>query len=257
MAKEETIKYLTELMATVQMAYFKGRLGERNTEATGGDGAICGELWVHEKEHGDAGIAIDLHRFGGDGKPVCDGLKPCTVTFDDGTESTGWLFCMFYDPDDVTPLSFAFDQYNCPDISIDPDCVPEDVLKNVTAWLEGVFQRLPVTVKYRILQITQHEGDARYIKFSSVDELRRLGLADKVTLGMYGTVYEGEAAKTDGWLDGLFVQFQGSKPEGYMGHSLSVSDIIEADGHYYYCDSFGWTEVTVSDGKIVFPEEKE
>ncbi len=139
MAKEKTIKYLTELMATVQMAYFKGRLGERNTETTGGDGAICGELWVHEKEHGDADIAIDLYRFGGDGKPVCDGLQPCTVTFDDGTESTGWLYCMFYDPDDVTPLSFAFDQYNGPDISIDPDCVPEDVLKNVTAWLDGVF----------------------------------------------------------------------------------------------------------------------
>ena len=144
MAKQEIIKHLTDVMGVVSNAYFKGKLGVRNGDDTGGDGACCGELWVHEGEDGH--ISIDLYHFEGDGKPVCDGLKPCTVTFDDGTTDTGWLFCMCYNPDEpVTPLVFVFspDDEGC-DYDIDPDDVPEDALTNITAWLEGVFQRMPV-----------------------------------------------------------------------------------------------------------------
>ena len=111
------------------------------------------------------------------------------------------------------------------------------------------------TIKYRILQINKHDGDAHFIKFSSIRDLRAFKLTDKVTLDMYGKVYEGETEKVKGWQDELYKKFQGLKPEGYTGHSLSVSDIIESDGRYYYCDSFGWREVTVRDGKIDFSKK--
>ena len=149
MSKQETIQKLTDLMGVICNAYWKGRLGERNGDETGGDGACCGELWVHEGEDGH--ISIDLYHFEGDGKDVCEGLHDCVVTFDDGTTAKGWLFCMAYNPDDeVTPLVFEFtlgddDDTDRPcDIDVDPECVPEDALTNITAWLEGVFQRMPV-----------------------------------------------------------------------------------------------------------------
>ena len=132
MNKQELIKYLTDLMSTIQMAYFKGRMEGH-------------PLWVHEHSADGASISIDLYNFGGDGKPVCDGLKPCTITYDDNTQDSGWLFCMYYDPDDdVTPLVFLFTPDGDEgDMAIDPEDVPEGVLKNVIAWLEKAMKPQP------------------------------------------------------------------------------------------------------------------
>jgi hypothetical protein len=35
-----------------------------------------------------------------------------------------------------------------------------------------------------------------------------------------------------------------SHPSDFRGHSLSVSDVVYLDGKYYYCDSFGYKELT-------------
>lgn len=136
MSKQKTIQYLTDLMGIIANAYFKKGLFmpleyDSNSKVLGG-------LRVHESC--DCGISIDLYHFEGDGKPVCDGLKPCTITYDDGSHDIGQLFCMCYDPDDVTPLVFLFshDDYGdgC-DIEIDPEDVPEDVLENIVRWIES------------------------------------------------------------------------------------------------------------------------
>ena len=136
MNKQELIKQLTDLMATVQMAYFKGRMEGH-------------PLWVHEHSADGASISIDLYNFGGDGKPVCDGLKPCTITYDDNTQDSGWLFCMAYDPDDdVTPLIFLFTPDGDEgDMAIDPEDVPEEALKNIIAWLQQAMKPLPLKPK--------------------------------------------------------------------------------------------------------------
>lgn len=125
--KEKTIQYLTDLMATIQAAYFKGKM-EGHT------------LWVHERMAASAAISIDLYNFGGDGKPVCEGLRPCTVTYDDSSRGKGWLYCMCYDPDDVTPLTFIFDSDALGDLDLDPEDVHEDVLQNIATWLEQAMQ---------------------------------------------------------------------------------------------------------------------
>ena len=126
MNKQEIIKKLTDLLSTISGYYFKGRL----------EGC---RPWVHERDEEGDGISIDLYNFGGDGKTVCDGLKPCTINYDDGSHDKGWLFCMCYDPyPDETPLVFLFSpEDDSGDIEIAPEDVSEDVLQNILTWLEA------------------------------------------------------------------------------------------------------------------------
>jgi len=140
MTKQETIQYLTDLMATVQMAYFKGRM-------------LGHPLWVHERDDDSAAISIDLYRFGGDGEPVCEGVAPCTVTFPDGTElEDGELFSMCYDPDNEDHhLTFLLDNGEDEDGDLDafdvsPDQLGEETLSSIAAWLEAELRKEPAPV---------------------------------------------------------------------------------------------------------------
>lgn len=118
MAKQETIKHLTDLMATVQMAHFKGRLPET----------------IQVDETDEAGISIDLYNFDGDGKPVCDGL-----TFHrDCNKGLQQAFCIVYNPDEVDEQLWIkidpIDEGNYYDLR--PEDLPEEVLTAITKWLE-------------------------------------------------------------------------------------------------------------------------
>lgn len=44
-------------------------------------------------------------------------------------------------------------------------------------------------------------------------------------------------------LDKIFEQLNLYRPEDYKCHSLSVSDVVELNGVYYFCDSMGWKEL--------------
>jgi len=66
----------------------------------------------------------------------------------------------------------------------------------------------------------------------------------------YRSVWNGtEEAKDDyDLLNRLFEIFNLNHPEGYRAHSMSVSDVVRIDDgnniKYYYCDSFGWVDIT-------------
>ena len=78
--------------------------------------------------------------------------------------------------------------------------------------------------------------------FEGLDSIRTKGLP--LTLDIYNKIYECEKDdNTD--LDDLFREFNLCKPEGYNGHSLSTSDIVETEGRFFFCDSYGWEDVTV------------
>lgn len=65
----------------------------------------------------------------------------------------------------------------------------------------------------------------------------------------YKKVYEGEidADEDDNSaLEKVFSQFQGSKPNGYNGRSVSVSDMITIDGKTYFTDDFGFKRLSKS-----------
>ena len=134
MNKQETTKYLTDLMATVQMAYFKGRM-------------VGHPLWVHERDGHSAAISIDLYHFCGDGEPVCEGLVPCDITDDDGDTVALNVFCVCYDPDDEKrPLVFLTEDDDADYSDAAPEQLPEETLRNVAAWLEAKMQKKPEPV---------------------------------------------------------------------------------------------------------------
>lgn len=96
----------------------------------------------------------------------------------------------------------------------------------------------------RILQLSESK-ESRYYLFASLELLEECGL--KVNFDLYESVYEFkmdfQSESVDDDLESLYIKFQVSKPEGYTGHSLSVSDIIEVDGEKYYVDSFGFVKM--------------
>ena len=69
---------------------------------------------------------------------------------------------------------------------------------------------------------------------------------------IYECVYEGEIdilVDPDSMnpdfdaLEHIYRVFNLDHPLGYKGRSISVSDIVEMDGKYYFCSNFGWKEV--------------
>lgn len=57
----------------------------------------------------------------------------------------------------------------------------------------------------------------------------------------YKTVFAGELPVSD--LEDVFMLLNTKRPEGYSGHSLSVSDVVEMGGKKYFVDSFGFKEI--------------
>lgn len=58
-----------------------------------------------------------------------------------------------------------------------------------------------------------------------------------------------EAADDYDLLNYLYEVFNVDRPSGFRGHSMSLGDIIRIWGEddnvkYYYCDSFGWEDIT-------------
>lgn len=68
----------------------------------------------------------------------------------------------------------------------------------------------------------------------------------------YRSVWNGyeEAADDMDLLGYLFETFNINHPDGYRGHSMSISDVILVEDieanekRYYYCDSIGWVDIT-------------
>ena len=63
----------------------------------------------------------------------------------------------------------------------------------------------------------------------------------------YKFVY-GMGSSTAPELDGLFEKFNLHRPYDFKGHSMSVSDVVaireDDNWRWYYCDSFGWEDIT-------------
>ena len=98
-------------------------------------------------------------------------------------------------------------------------------------------------MRYKLFQIKDWENNS-YV-FRSFDSIRNKKNGFSFT--DYELVYEGEIDDNEinFVLEELFVLFNLSdRPEGFKGRSMSVSDIVELDGEYYYCDIFGFKKIT-------------
>ena len=96
-----------------------------------------------------------------------------------------------------------------------------------------------IDMEYKILQLKDTEEAHKYMFLRYRED--RLASKD-----LYEVVYSGEV-KNDGTimniLERLFKKFNLNHPANFKGHSMSISDVVELAGDYYYCNSFGFVEL--------------
>lgn len=117
--------------------------------------------------------------------------------------------------------------------------------------------------EFKVYQVSDSVENARYYMFTGLDMLQGMGL--KVQLAHYEEVYSGEVEvlcnSTMEVLETIFHMLNvGREPEGYKGHSMSVSDIVLFDGKHYFCDDYGfelleWNEKGVGGQPIYNPRK--
>ena len=126
--------------------------------------------------------------------------------------------------------------------------------KLIPKWTEGVFEMLskgdivhfndkvlnPLK-SCRIWQLrTDVSPDRKFIGYEEIKE--NFGEPDKDN---YRVVYDGENEAND--LEGIYTKFNLDHPQGFTGHSLSISDVIElydsTGSEFYYVDRFGFKEI--------------
>ena len=100
-------------------------------------------------------------------------------------------------------------------------------------------------MKIRIYQIND-ERDENRVRFVNYEHLPRFQGTQEIQSGIYDLVFDGKVDCKD--LEDVYRMFNTEHPEGFRGHSLSVSDVIEVqdqDGEnsFCFCDSFGFREV--------------
>lgn len=94
-------------------------------------------------------------------------------------------------------------------------------------------------IQYKIFQ--NQNRDTRFLPLSV------LGGEDKVNLRDYLEVYGGETRdiydSEEELLEYLFRVFNTTYPPNFKGQSISVSDIVEVNSGWWYCDSIGFVKL--------------
>lgn len=91
-----------------------------------------------------------------------------------------------------------------------------------------------------ILQLRNDAPDRHYKAFIGYNTVKKE--FGKVDINDYQMVWFGKVSDHATFED-IFAMCNLNHPEGYHGHSLSVSDIVYMDGKVMYCDEIGFTEV--------------
>ena len=100
----------------------------------------------------------------------------------------------------------------------------------------------PITFKlYQLKEDEEYHG----IRFESLDRNRLHG--NQLNEEDYTLMYEGDLSTYSGKtveenLEVLFEEFNINKSADFMGHSMSVSDVVVVNDNAYYCDSVGFRE---------------
>lgn len=87
----------------------------------------------------------------------------------------------------------------------------------------------------------------KQLKFLCLDTARRILHSAEPDSAVYDKVYSGDVKCRN--LEDVFTLFNSRRPEGFRGHSLSVSDVVEVEDAagitpgFYFCDSFGFKEI--------------
>ena len=95
------------------------------------------------------------------------------------------------------------------------------------------------------MTIFQIQWSMRFIGIESLAEQGK-----KPDISTYEKVYEGDFTefeqKSDSisrQLEAVYTKFNIDRPDDFKGHSLSISDVVVANGKPYYVDTFGFKEL--------------
>ena len=96
-------------------------------------------------------------------------------------------------------------------------------------------------MRYKLFQIKDVEN-CLYV-FSGLSFAQK---DNKFSLKDYEVVYSGEIDNynIEYTLEKLFEIFNIYHPEDFKSRSMSVSDVVELDGDYYYCDHISFKKIT-------------
>ena len=96
-------------------------------------------------------------------------------------------------------------------------------------------------MRVRIYQIDMSRDQHQLVFRGHEDFQRKCG--DRIPAELYRKVFDG-ALEVDN-PEQVFAIFNTSRPEGYTGWSLSVSDVVEFvdEGKFYFCDYIGFKPV--------------
>lgn len=125
--------------------------------------------------------------------------------------------------------------------------------KLVPKWTDGIFERLLkgggminseeilALKNCRIWQLkTDVSPDRKFIGYEEL--IKNFGDIDRDN---YRIVYDGEIETNN--LEEIYTKFNLDHPQGFGGHSLSISDLVElydrTGSEYYYVDRFGFKEI--------------
>lgn len=107
-------------------------------------------------------------------------------------------------------------------------------------------------MKIKIYQINM-DRDKNKVAFVNSDSLSKFQGGSEIESGIYDLVFEGNVDCNN--LEDVYKMFNLNHPHGYKARSLSVSDIVEVvesdkvKSGFYFCDSFGYKEVTFEPDK--------
>ena len=113
-------------------------------------------------------------------------------------------------------------------------------------------------MEIRIYQINSDRDTDGY-KFMGMDWVKKHWGEQGVDSEIYDKVYEGTIDGSS--LEDVFYTFNFSRPVGFKGHSLSVSDIVEViqssetEPGFYFCDSIGFQKVEFDTSRVPDKEE--
>lgn len=129
----------------------------------------------------------------------------------------------------------------------------------VLQWTDGVMERLlageqitgsiEAATPMKSVRIWQLKPETDvYMKFIGLDEM--ISQFGEPSPEHYSVVYGGQLGTND--LEAIYTRCNSNHPQGYAGHSLSMSDVVELydekGSEYHYCDRFGFKQIVFKEG---------
>ncbi|MCL6564382.1 MAG: hypothetical protein K6U87_15410 [Firmicutes bacterium] len=95
----------------------------------------------------------------------------------------------------------------------------------------------------RIWQVRRNHPRRRELLFAGW-EFRREHEGEALRLADYEVVWEEPDPPGGADPEAVYERFNLERPAGFRGHSLSISDLVETGGRFYYCDTVGFVDVS-------------